>query len=402
MSTMIEWLEVDVIPEVIKRIKKQGRKYKCVWSSFGKSFFLSRVFLLELIFEENKKNMKESVHLVLKCPPVTNELLWKLLDNKTYANEIVFYEKFARNSPKYPPYIYGRADDVDKTVVIMENVSRRGFKMRSQLYDIPFKYVIHAIREIGRFHGAGYVMKEKNPGKFKEIIESIQISRFVSGSRWEPLIKVVSLRPVEWLRKINHDPLFCDKMEKYLGDAFNSITLDGLTPVEPLAVLLHGDFTGSNVLFNKSLNKVETMLIDFGTICYASPAVDLSTLLFLNASSEDRKNRFDEIFGAYHESLLEYLRDAGIKDLEKFSIENMLDDYRRRAAFGYIIALFFLPDLRGYSNDNDSDDGPSRDQASIEEKARKMKAGGGDTMSEEFADMLLELRDMGCLDHVLY
>uniref|UniRef100_A0A0C9Q679 TP53RK protein n=1 Tax=Fopius arisanus TaxID=64838 RepID=A0A0C9Q679_9HYME len=401
MSTMIEWLDEEVIPKIIERIEKSGRKFKRNWAELENFHFSSQVFLLELIFKEDEKNEEETFHLILKCPSVPHELSWKLLDNGMYANEILFYEKFARNSPTYPRYIYGTADDPDKTVVIMENVSKRGFKMCPQPYDVPFKYVIHAVREIGRFHGAGYVMKAKYPKEFREMISQIKLCRYVRGSRYEILIETVALRPLEWLRKINYDSVFCDKMEKYFGDAFNNIILNGMRPIEPLAVLIHGDFTRSNMLFKETSDKVETMLIDFGTICYASPGIDLSTFLFLNASSEDRRNRFDEIFAAYHESLLGYLRDAGVVDLENYSIESMLNDYRSRATFGYITALHFLPVLRGYCHHDDDDCKPSRGREDIVAASGRVKVGGGDGMSKEFADMLLELRNTGCLDHVL-
>jgi len=108
-----------------------------------------------------------------------------------------------------------------------------------------------------------------------------------------------------------------------------------------------------------------------------------------------RKDKFSEIMRVYHDTLEEYLLEAGISDIEKYSYDALLDDYKRGGLFGFVIASHFLPILMGYVIDD-------MDQLTKEgfiEGAKRNKQLGGDEMSKILADMLLHLRDLGCLKY---
>ena len=100
---------------------------------------------------------------------------------------------------------------------------------------------------------------------------------------------------------------------------------------------------------------------------------------------------------AYHDELIKYLLDADILDVEKYSYHALLDDYRRGALFGFTLASFYFPELLGKINDAVL----KYDSMEPLEFAKYLKQTGGDEISKILADMLLELRDLGCLKHVL-
>ncbi|KAG6558342.1 EcKinase 8 [Microplitis demolitor] len=420
--SLLNRFKTEIIPKVLKISNKENYKIKCMESSINDTFSLSSVHFIDITLVNNDK-----INLVIKIPPNSSDRLEQFDLKQLFRNEIIFYENFS-NHVAVPKFFYGlAAEDVSKNVIVLENVTKSGFKMCPAEYHMPFRYVINAVRELGNFHAAHYVFKERNPDKFKKIVCDIKESWFVEGNWLADKIKIVGNRPVEWLRKINYDSNFCNKMEYYLGDAFNMIILDAIKPVEPLAVLCHGDFTRTNMLFRElscaddgddsgvdnsdveEKKRLEVMLIDFGMIRYASPSIDLSTLLYLNCTSEDRKNRFDEIFLAYHDALLDYLTKAELIDLSRYSFEKMLEDYKRRAAYGFIVALYFLPFLYGFGDDpdknNDTTASSSTTATDTSTKDNKdlttITWAGGDAMSAVFADMLLELKDTGCLNHII-
>lgn len=397
INNAIKWLEGEVVPMILNNLGKQKNKFHCKWSKIKNCYFLSYVFFVDLTIINDSGEDEDTLHLAIKIPPPFIDLLQRFHTDWLYANEIIFYTQIAKNNQAFPHYYYGTADNKEKCVIVMENLCSNNFNLCPVLHDIPFKYVISGVREIGRFHAMGYVMKHHCPHKLAGIVTCLRDSRLIAGNWLHDTIEIVATRPVEWLRKTNYDPDFCNKMDKYLGDAFNTIMLDSIKPVEPLAVLCHGDFTRSNIFYKETSNELKAMLIDFGMITYASPSIDLSTLLFLNATSEDRRQRFNEIINAYHDALMDYLREAGLIDLSSYSMEKFLQDYKRCAAYGFIIAIYFLPVISGFCEaDQDNHNRPHHKDA-----AWLMKAAGGDAMSEKFADMLLELRDTGCLDHVL-
>lgn len=139
------------------------------------------------------------------------------------------------------------------------------------------------------------------------------------------------------------------------------------------------------------------MLIDFALCMYSNPVVDLSTYLCLCRWNEELKDKFFDIIRAYHDALKEYLLEAGIWNAEKYSYDAFLDDYKRGSLFGFAIASFFLPTLLGYSNRS----GQEVMTMSITEYTKLLKQGGGDEMSKILADILLYLKDLGCLKYFL-
>ncbi|KYN36629.1 hypothetical protein ALC56_08419 [Trachymyrmex septentrionalis] len=221
---------------------------------------------------------------------------------------------------------------------------------------------------MGRFHGKGYVMKELQCEKFFDIMKQIQEIRFDAKYEWKSMMNVNATRAVEYLRNHGHDVTFCDKMEALFSQAFDNVMMKIAEPREPLSTLCHGDFTLGNILFKTENDKYDAMLIDFA--------------LF------------------YHNALKKYLLEAGVSNIEKYSYEALLDDYRRSGLFGFIIASFYLPIVRGYYT------------IDIEQLAHviyvdrgnnafafEMKQCGGDEISKILADMLLYLVDLGCLTY---
>jgi len=97
----------------------------------------------------------------------------------------------------------------------------------------------------------------------------------------------------------------------------------------------------------------------------------------------------------YHDALKEYLLEAGITDVEKYSYEALLDDYRRGGLFGFVIASFFLVVLKGHA-EKDCRQIISMDPV---ESGNLMKQYGEDEISKILADMLLHLEDFGCLKY---
>lgn len=99
---------------------------------------------------------------------------------------------------------------------------------------------------------------------------------------------------------------------------------------------------------------------------------------------------------AYHDALKKYLLDAGIQNIEKYSYDALLDNYKTGGLFGFIIASFFLPSLSSLEDSTNE----IRTLTNIE-FAKIVKKKGGDKISKILADMLLQMKDFGCLKHFL-
>lgn len=390
---LTEWLKAKVLPNISKIIKKSCDNVTLEITVPDTCLFVSEVYFVKIKFTDN-----ETLSVVVKIP-VSTTLIGDPHTDALFHNEVLFYEKFAPNSTRYPRCFYAYEDVLNwkMSSIVTENVETMGFKMCPQAFNIPMEYIMAGVREIAKFHATGYAMKTNQSAKFFSIVDSIEESRYFPGEWNETTINYISPRPINYLRKNNYDSTFCDKMGEHLSRAFQTVMLDAVKPCEPLAVLCHGDFTRNNIFYRQIDSQLEGMLIDFAMLRYSSPAIDLSTFLYISCSAEDICDNFNDIFKAYHSELIDYLQKLGIDEVDAYSYDKMLVDYKRRAMFGYIIALFFIPAQRGLVT-VDLTSESADDLRRFNENT--MKA-GGDELSKEFADLLINLRSSGCLKHVL-
>lgn len=390
------WLEEKLIPNLrlVLNEKDSLAKYEIMPTEIP--VVMSSMFFLEIKFCANEEKLYS---LVVKRP-TRSELMRELTQSDSlFHNEILFYNKYVKNSEDYPRCFFTLEEPPGNSVIILENISKRGYHVCPQKVNLDIKYVVAAMQEIGKFHAKAYVQKEKCPSEFFEMVDNIQESRYTRECRennnFPLLINSLAKRVIERLRGENYDKVFCDKAEVFFNNAFENVMMAAINSKLPLATLCHGDFTRNNTFFRESDSGVKAMLFDFALITYGSPTIDLSTFLCLSAKREDRKNRISEIFGAYHNSLMDYLKEAGLKNLEGFSKERFFEDYKRHALFGYFIASFFLPVLLEM-------DVPNFEEMASEEKLLASISNiGGDKFTEVVTEMLLDMREMGCLDHVV-
>ncbi|KYQ59376.1 hypothetical protein ALC60_01686 [Trachymyrmex zeteki] len=392
------WID-EIMPKIIKNLGSDIHKaqYELLESTGN---FMSNIYRVRLLFENKINRQNEELSMVLKR--ATSDFGFN--SDLQFRNEILFYQMYSRPDENYARCFYFEERSPTDFVIALENVNGQGYySCPYNKYDPPVEYTLAAMRELGRFHGKGYVMKEMQREKFFDIATQIQEVRYTNKTEsiYKFVCNIKTSRVVEYLRSQDHDAVFCDKMEALLSNAFEKVMIKTVQPLEPLATLCHGDFTLDNILFKTEDNKGQHLpiLIDFALIRYSTPVIDLSTYLHLCCSNEMRKEKFLDFMQAYHDSLKEYLLNAGVQDIEKYSYNALLGDFKRGALFGFVVMCAFIPVILGYLNpeviiQEILDLGPL-------ESTKKQRYTGGDKVSKMLVDALLYLKDLGCLKHVL-
>ena len=319
--------------------------------------------------------------------------------DEAFHNEILFYTKYAKFYPNYPRLFYASEKPPNDSVIVMENINKQGYHLDLEMANLKFEHVLAAVREVARLHANSYILKEKFPEEFFEIVENIKLVRYppTEDNPGVHKSRAVIPRIMKYLKKQNYDEVFCEKLEKFLYNGYSYATVDLYEPVEPLATLCHGDFTRNNILFKETNDGIKTKLIDFGMMYYGSPGKDLSLFLFLSGTRSDRTEKFPEIFEAYYETLLEGLKEKGISNLERFSKEALLEDYKSHAFFGFMVASIFLPVMLGYFGN----DASTILKLPIEKTCEIFNEIGGDEFTKMLVDMILDLQEAGSLDHIM-
>ena len=400
------WLETELIPKLKKKVELLNCPINYEILPPPDSFFLSRVFFLDLKFykDEEKSELSCEYNFVVKLPTTKKIIFETLRIDYTFYNEILFFTKYAQNSKDYPKCFYTLYTPLYESIIVTENIAKQGYWMCPEKYNLSMKYVLAAVKELGRFHAKGYILKEKQPNHFFQVVKDIRSNLYEKDRKFSRkfFIDVMGIRMANYLRNHNIINRKCDdflfiKVEPYLMNAYEKIVIMSMEPMEPLAILCHGDFVVNNIFFRERHQNIEVKLLDFGRIAYCSPSYDLTTFLTLNCTQEARTSHFDEIFCAYYKYLIECLEESGIPNLERFSKHNLLEDFKNHALGTYLMNVFFLQVIYNYA-------GPDLVTLfSMPEKDvfRYYLNVGADEFSKIIVDILLDLREVGCLDFIL-
>lgn len=389
----------QLIEKTTKNLDKGFHNVRYKLESPTDAFYLSSMVFVNIIANYGNEEQKRSIRLVVKKPsPLVNVRIMMGSDAQ-FHNEILFYEKFAVGHKDVPVCYYMHEEPPVKSVLVLENIEERGFRMCQQRFNIPMDYTIAAIEELARFHAKGYVMKERRRSEFFDIVENIHENRFTNNSETsiQCIVDDTAIRSIEFLRERGHDKEFCAKMFPFFEDTYENVLLKCIAAEEPLATLCHGDFTVNNTFFKEEDGKVKAMFIDFAMIRYGSPVIDLSSYLCLHCPETLDKDLIESILKAYNDSLMQCLEDNDMKNRERFSYEALREDYKMKGLFGYVVASFFLAVAMGKSNLSPEDFA----EMDVNDRSGFLKTLGGDETTEILANMLLKLQEFGCLDHVL-
>lgn len=195
-----KWLEVKIVPDIVKALgREEGEKFSLEIKVPTESWFMSAVFMMELIFSEN-----ERFRLVVKTPGDDQSTRDLMRTDILFRNEIIFYKKFAQNYKDYPKCFFIKSEPISKAVIVLEDVCELGYRSISSKEELGLKRALAAVREIGKLHGRGYVLKENDPEEFFGIVANLEDSRDENiHPACREYINTVSIRPIKYLRSVN-------------------------------------------------------------------------------------------------------------------------------------------------------------------------------------------------------
>jgi len=261
------------------------------------------------------------------------------------------------------PKCYCVASDSGNAMIVLQNLRIFGYRNGGDnLMLMDYEHIVVALEGLARFHALSYSMKKKDYRSFEErVVAQIRDGRrFVkkqttSDAITEGYQRNVAYTAMMFFDKFNEKQreergLYTEKLERVRRRVENGPELirELLVPDEPLAVLCHGDFNRNNIMFRyDSDNKpCDVKFIDFQTPFYASPAIDLSFFLFVNASPELWATRWNDMFSVYHRTLLdalsEFLNCSQDTLQPEFSREAFECQFSKYLLYGFLLATNFI------------------------------------------------------------
>jgi len=227
--------------------------------------------------------------------------------------------------------------------------------------------------------------------KFKETVAGVKETQWSEDGEWifhPSVLQGLFLVAVDRLKERHVAAGGCDDNEmewicrfqtELLTDVMQSLRRI-VVPVEPMAVLCHGDFNRNNLLFryDDGGRPVDALAFDMATIRYGSPVLDLSFFLYMNADRQTRDNHWDELLDVHCSTLAADAGDVPVPGRDQLDAE-----VREYGFYGLVHVSYFARVMLEETAQVDCDELIDADEFKM---LSFLLMSGGEPATEWFAD----------------
>ncbi|PSN54460.1 hypothetical protein C0J52_06680 [Blattella germanica] len=406
------WFERELLPKMASEGSFGASDFQvlsCATASqkMGDDHFTSDTFFINLKIKRAGETSENHDMLVKVIPD--NKAFQDYMQTETlFINETLMYnevvpnmEKFLKSrgqslSPDYDvfPKCYYAKCSGKEGVVVLEDLRPHGFSVCEERVVLDYDHCLILVEALGRFHAISYAMKELDPSSFFPIVQKFKPFDYGESD----FFKITLSRVVTYLERtqgLDLDTL--NKFKEHIKEPVKMF-LRFHEPQEPLAVLCHGDFCRNNVLFKyKDRKPVDVKFFDYQTVKYASPAIDLTFLIFLNTTSDFRSKHLNSMLTAYHRNLLLSLVNIlgrSEADLRaEYPFELFQKEFRDFTSYGLLLCSFFIPEMMATPEQQLNHTEMAK--GTMEELAMAYNTIGGDEATAVIADIVKDMAKMG-------
>lgn len=206
--------------------------------------------LYEIDVKGRTKDEDKELHLFAKHIIKGDSLKILSLSN-VYATEIFAYKELSKifielqeeaNVPLEERFKMIKVyEESNPETIIMENIAKRGFTQYYRMEVPPLDFFEISVKQLARFHGLSFVLREKHPIFFSEKIKSLK-NPFIFDANWIEMmtnIKKASLNHVDEKFKGKLEEAYESLLYKY-GQYCDDDNLN--------VCLRHGDYRPCNIL----------------------------------------------------------------------------------------------------------------------------------------------------------
>ncbi|KAL7305998.1 hypothetical protein TKK_0001465 [Trichogramma kaykai] len=221
---------------------------------------------------------------------------------------------------------------VKEDVLILENLRR--YKLVSSLRD---DHVTAALTSVARLHAASMLwelrhgrqtLDEVYPGVFDEKIY------LKTGLAWKWLLAGIEVAEAV--------ALDLKLRPEYILKAYE-LTIERVKPVKKQNnVICHCDLWSNNMMFNQS-EPFNCVLVDFQMSAYANAAIDIQTFIYLNTTSNDRRDKEKQFIDFYYDALVDNLLLNGYDENSIVSKTQVCQDIEDKRVCGLVSAVQYFP-----------------------------------------------------------
>ncbi|KAK1128494.1 hypothetical protein K0M31_002952 [Melipona bicolor] len=214
-----------------------------------------------------------------------------------YQNEEMFYSKMTRNygtdlAPKCYLSDLGR---YGRPVIVLEDLQEAGYEQVDDEMDED--HLKLCVQVLAKFHARGLRLRATEPQIFREFE-----AKLLEISLTDEIMSHYEKRSTRMLDILESMPNsgFAERVKQRLNKRPMEIVKGIATEVNDVSTICHGHFSHDNLLFKYEREKpIDVKVIDWQTMRYCSPGVDLGPILLYNVTHENGPSEVQKILTLY-------------------------------------------------------------------------------------------------------
>lgn len=231
--------------------------------SFAGDGFLSELICTTIIEQTNGFDTERKLNLLCKLPPFNENRRKEFFGDVVFRREAYFYNKLLpaymafqreKNIPdddlfRAPAKCYLALDDEksENYAIIMEDLRSKGFRMWNKAKPTTIDNIRLVLREIGKFHGISFALKDQKPDIFEEFQQLKDVSSdFFKSPKMQGMFKSCFQRAIDALHSNRHKDVISKLEANTL--AYFELCLDEKASKD-FGVISHGDLWNNNIMY---------------------------------------------------------------------------------------------------------------------------------------------------------
>lgn len=317
--------------------------YKLEPFAAEKCGILGEHHLLKVVLEDRKLDANENCRVkvckfFVKLMGDVNNLP-SHLDPEVFEEEIRFYTKIK------PLMLENYKGEewcakwylAKKGVLVLEDLRERGFvslKTEEAMSDSSLK---SAVATLARFHACSVIAETKLGKPLNEAFPNFFSEKMYNDdNKFGRAVKLGYETQILLAEKLGLDAKLVPEIRNYASQAVKPIK-------QEMNVIGHSDLYKYNIMFNADSAAI---ILDYQLLRYASPVIDISTLVYMNTTPEYRKKLgILDILEHYYLVFRETLQENEVNISVPWSYEYMIDKYNEKKIVGMAMSVDYLASL---------------------------------------------------------